>query len=294
MNWILLSLIVAFLYAINNIIDKIFINNYIKNPYLASAISYSATFFLFCGISIFKVNVFDADIRIIFFAFIIGIINSIACILFYFTIQKDEVSRFVLILSFQPAFVIILSFFVLGEFFSNIIYLGLILTLAGSLLISFKKVENKYKINYLLLFLIILTTILFALRSVLIRYVSLDTDIYLINFWIGIAAGLMFIIIYPFHRPKNLAEKKGAKALFIADILSAIILFTLALALKDGPASLVTSLMQVKLVFVFIITLILTKYFPNFLKEEISKKIILQKIMAMSIIIIGTLLIIYR
>lgn len=294
MNWILLSIIVAFLYAVIHIVDKIFIDNHVKNPYLASAISFFSTLVIFCSISFFKTDVFSANFKVIAISFTAGIINSICVILYYYTLQKEEVSRFIPIMSLQPGFAVILAYFILAESFSSIVYLGIILILFGSLLMSIRKKINKFGINKLLLFLLIIVTILFALKNVLIKLGSLDTDIYIVNFWVGVAAGLMFIIFIFKNWPKNKLEMKGSRLLLIADILSAGTFFALALTLKKGPASLVTSIMQLKLVFVFIFSVFFTIFFPKILKEEISKKILLQKIIAMSIIIIGTILIIYR
>ena len=294
MNWILLSVIVALLYAIVNIIDKIFIDNHVKNPYLASAISFFSTVVIFCGISIIKTDVFHANLKVIAISFSAGLINSICVILYYYTLQKEEVSRFVPIMSLRPGFAVILSYFILAESFSGIVYLGIILILLGSLLMSIRKKINKFSIDKLLIFLLIIVTILFALKNVLIKWGSLDADIYIVNFWVGVAAGLMFLIFIFKHWPKNKLEMRGSKLLLIADILSALTFFALALTLKKGPASLVTAIMQLKLVFVFIFSVFFTVFFPKILREEISKKIILQKVAAMSIIIIGTLLIIYR
>jgi len=294
MNWILLSLIVALLYAIVNIVDKIFIDKHVKNPYLASVISFLSTVIIFCGISFFKTDVFNTNFRVIAISFSAGMVNSICVILYYYTLQKEEVSRFVPIFSLQPGFTVMLSFFILNEAFSGVIYLGIILVLFGSFLMSIRKTANKTKVNSMILFLIILTTILFALKNVLVKLGSLDADIYVINFWFGIAACLMFVIFFYKNRPKNKKEIKNSSLLLIADILSAVTLFILSLAIKKGPASLVTSIMQLKLVFVFIFSVFFTLFLPKILKEEISKKILLQKIVAMSIIIIGTLLIIYR
>lgn len=294
MNWILLSIIVAFLYAIVHIIDKIFIDSHVRNYYLASAISFFSTLLIFCGISIFKTNVFNVDLNIILISFSAGLINSICVILYYYTLQKEEVSRFIPIMSLQPGFTVILSYLILAESFSGIVYLGILFILLGSLLMSIRKKVNKYKVDKILIFLLIIVTVLFALKNVLIKLGSLDTDIYVVNFWVGVAAGLMFIMFMPKNWPKNKLEMRGSKLLLIADILSALTFFALALTLKKGPASLVTSIMQLKLVFVFIFSVIFTIYFPHILKEKISKKILLQKIIAMSIIIIGTILIIYR
>ncbi|MFH0819155.1 MAG: DMT family transporter [Patescibacteria group bacterium] len=291
MNWILLSILAAGLYTVIYVIDKLMIDNLIKKPSLAAAVSSLSTFAFFIATSIIKTDITFDNPKIIVLSLLAGVVNGLTILLYYYILSKEEMSRFIPVLSLMPAFVIILSYFILNETFSTIIYVGIFLVIIGSILISLKKSDLKIKLNLSFL-LAILTAMGFAVKNVLIKLGSQSIDVHEVNYWLGIGAGLMFFIFLTKGWDKNKKIIKASTILFFVDLISAGTFYVLAIALSHGPASLVSSMIQLKLVFTFIVAIIFSVFFPKILKEKLSKFIIIQKTFAIIIIIFGALLII--
>lgn len=293
MAWIILALINALLLAVVAIIDKIIIDDHITKPTLATSISAAANglFFIISALALISGSIF-IDLKFMILAIVTGCIHMLAVYFYYAAMQKDEVSRVTPIFALMPVFVTILSFYFLQESFSGIIYLGIILIIAGSILISLKKSSAKIKLS-LAFFLAISGALFFAIKNVLFKYAAGYVEIYAYNFWFGIGAlGIMIVFLLISGMPKTNTEKKATKFLFSMCVISALAFVVLTKALEAGPASLVTAMMQTKLAIVFFMTIILTVFLPRFFKERITKKILIQKAIAITMIIVGAVLII--
>jgi len=84
------------------------------------------------------------------------------------------------------------------------------------------------------------------------------------------------------------------KVIIVMSISKGLFLFgslLLTIALSFGYASLVYSLSSIQPFFVLLIAVILSRFFPSILKEEVSKSIVLVKIIAIISIFIGAFLI---
>jgi hypothetical protein len=101
---------------------------------------------------------------------------------------------------------------------------------------------------------------------------------------------------------KEIFEKKGildkkTMSLFIcsqasgglANILQSFAIFLAPVAFLP----IVNSLRGVQYIFLFLMTLFLSIFFPKILKEEISKKIIFQKIVSIILIVAGLALLVF-
>ena len=71
--------------------------------------------------------------------------------------------------------------------------------------------------------------------------------------------------------------------------LAGLALITVATAV--GFATLVTALSDVQSLFVLLFTVVLSLFFPKILKEELSGKIVLQKLVAIILMFVGVILI---
>ncbi len=117
-------------------------------------------------------------------------------------------------------------------------------------------------------------------------------DVWGLNFWLGLGSLGIAVIFFLAHGwPATKKDKQIALILFGADLVSSLVLWIMTIALSRGPASLAVSLMQIKMAFVFIASLILSRWWPQMLKEKITTKILVQKIIAIVIIFIGAILI---
>jgi drug/metabolite transporter (DMT)-like permease len=189
---------------------------------------------------------------------------------------------------------LILAAIFLNEIFSPIKYLGIILLVAGAILISTKKFS---RISFGKAFWwMVLAAGFSAVNAILTKYL-LDFT----NFWtvfgykgLGMIIGSVFVAFFYFPDLIETVKQHGKKAIVAtsaSEILTVIgILFTI-IAMSVGYVTLVNTLSSVQPFFVLVITVLLSVFFPSILKEEINKSTIFLKLSAIALMFIGAILI---
>ena len=96
---------------------------------------------------------------------------------------------------------------------------------------------------------------------------------------------------------KQIISDKKTQAVFLgAQLCGGAANFLQSFAISLTPFAFlatVNSLRGIQYVFLFLITLFLTVFFPKILKEEISKGILIQKIIAIVLIVAGLALLVF-
>ena len=144
----------------------------------------------------------------------------------------------------------------------------------------------------------ILSSILYALYEALFKYVALENNFWISNFWqfIGLLLfGITLLVFSKKYREQLLSmlRNNGKKIIglnIINELLymagNIILLFAYLLA----PLALVGLVNVYQPIFVFIIGILLTIFLPKIAIEKIEKRYLTQKILAISIIFIGSIL----
>ena len=208
------------------------------------------------------------------------------------------------------------AYFLLKENLNPQQYIAFIFLIIGSFLVSLdfqrhgawhwlkKKLhlEKRFSMPHIrkALWVALPSAALFGISHVLAKYVYTQTEFLTGFIWtrFGSLLAVIFLLLIPLNRElifkdlkKNKKKKKQAKKTGVKFLFgqacggSAMLLIQYAIFL--GSVSLVTSLQGVQYAFVFLIILITTLFFPKFLKEEITKEIFIQKIIAVIFIFIG-------
>ncbi len=285
MNWLILTLAAMFLMALVNIIDKIIVSKN-KDPRLATIVSGSAMFVVFGSFALYYKELTLSLIPALI-GMLAGIVTVTATYYYYQAFRLEEVSKLVPLLALSPVYVIIISWLLFDEKFTTFTYLGIILVLFGSFLITHRKIRPKKSIG---IFSILLAGFLYALSAVLLKMSSISSSPHSVSFWIGIGSLLVsLVLIIGYHKKIDL---ESAKKYFMNDVLSGISIFMIFLAIASGPVSLVSTFMQAKPLFVFILALALSRYRPNLLSEELRLNVLMKKGIAIALIIAGAIMII--
>ena len=222
---------------------------------------------------------------------------------FYKALKKFEASRVIpAIGGALPIFVFLLIyFFSFGKTSLNFLkFLGFILLIFGSVLISYKKEK---KVSFPSLKVSLIAAFFLALSFTLAKYVYLE-----LPFWSGFIlmriGGFLLASLYffPFLKIKKELFKKDKS---LVPKTAAVFIFNQSLSAGAGilqnwaiflaPLSLVpviNALQGTQYVFLLVLAICISLKFPKILKEEISGKIIIQKISAILLITAGLFLII--
>ena len=290
--WIILSVTAALLWTIVALIDKFVLSHEMHDPILATIIAGFSVFILFVVSS----SLFGNDIFIPFYLIILllfaGLLYGSAIYFYYSVMKKGEISRIISFFSVSPIFVLIFAFIFLNERLTMLDYLGIILIVSGSFLISIKKDHSKYFFSSAF-FVTIFAALLISFRTLFVKFATLQISIWPVLFWVGCGSGLLSLFLFFKHHPHiHKKAKKGIEHLILGRFISAIGLLIFFIAVSLTSVSLVSALVKIEIFFVFIAVTILSYFHPHFIKEKISSEIILQKLISVILIFVGVFLIV--
>jgi len=294
MSWILFSILSAAVWAIVNTVDKYVLTKLVKKPVvplmILGIIGLIASFFvhLFHGFS--YLSYFNIAL-----AFVAGILYVIGILFYFKAVKIEEISRVIPLLYLSSLFVSILAAIFLGEIFTPIKYLGIFLLIIGAVSISSK---NFIKFGFGKAFwFMVLASLVFSINAVITKYLLNFVDFWTIFSYIRIGAFFALIPTFCFSFKDLILAvwehgKKTVILISLNEILALFAVILITIAMTKGYITLVNALSSVQPFFVLLIAVILSVFYPKILKEEIGKSAILLKLIAITLMFVGVILII--
>lgn len=301
MTWILIALIPPLLYAISNHTDKYLIEKYFKGGEVGAFIIFSAVFSIIIVpfIYFFKPEVLFIGLSSALILLLNGclIVGSLIC--YFYAMREEEASVVIPFYQTIPIFGYILGYFILGETLSwSQIVASLVIILGASILAFEIEEEGGYRFKKRVVFLMLAASLLYALNGVIFKLFALDLGFWTSIFWEQNGKVLLGILILTFIESyrKQVVEVfrlNKASILFFNILnegatLSADLICAFAYLL--APITLVMAVNSAQPFFVLVIGIILTLLFPKTFKESLAKKHLVQKIVAIGLIIMGGVL----
>ncbi|MBS1266965.1 MAG: hypothetical protein MAG795_00935 [Candidatus Woesearchaeota archaeon] len=280
----------VFIFSFVNILDKLLLEKYLKN-YTLVLFKSIIWLVILCLIPFINFTIPTLNQLILIFA--ASFFGLIAFVPYTKAFEIEEASRLIPLLPLQSLFVLLLSAILINERLTLIQYTAFVLMLFGGVLLSIKKTKHVLKLSNG--FWLMITAVFFwGLNLVIMKHiynVAHYWSSFIIGVFISSVIGILFLLKKPIRKDFRKVLKttsKQAKIMIISNGLLHIIALTFTMyALKQGIASLVSVLSSFQGLFVFILAIILSKFFPKVLKEDISKQVVLNKILAIILLLIG-------
>ena len=138
-------------------------------------------------------------------------------------------------------------------------------------------------------------SIVLAINQVITKYLLSFADFWTIFGYIRIGAFVALIpsIIMNVESFKNIYKKQGLKPfsfITISESLNMLGVLSITLAAATGFITLVNALSSVQPFFVLLLTVIISIFYSQILKEEIGKSIVARKVVAIVIMFVGVIL----
>lgn len=303
-TWLIIVIIAYFILAIVNLADKFIIDNLIKSSrsytFLVGGLSILvwvlAPFYLvWPGIALFWLNL------------IIGALFPAALLLLYRSLKLGEASKVMVIAGGAvPVFSFLLSLAILKENFSQQQIWALILLILGTVIIAWMPPKKKFlshilaglglksETELIAVFTALGAAMIFALFFVGTKILYIAEPFMSAFIWIRLGsflAVLSFLLIPSWRKEifKNLKKlkKHGAK-IFLANQIFAGAGFTLQnYAIALGSVAIVNALQGVQYALLIIFAALLTIFYPKLITENISRIVIIQKVIAIILIAAG-------
>ncbi len=298
--WFLLALLSPALWAISNHLDRYLSTRFVRDSGMGALIIISALF----GIivlpliaiiqpSVFAISVLSASILIV------GAIISILGILAYlYAIRDNDVSFVIPLFELIPVVSFVLGYIFLQESLTMIQALGSALIITGAVVLGLE-FSGKITFKYRLVCLMLIAVLGFSINGLLFKYVAQGEDFWISTFWsyVGLViSGIGFYMFVPSYRRdfKYTIRFSGAKVLsinFISESVTAIANIIVNYALLLAPIALVYTVNSLQSVFVLLYGALLTIFAPRIYKENFQRRILLQKILGIVVILVGAWLV---
>ena len=301
MTWFLIAIIGPFLYAITNHIDKILLEKYFKEGGVGTLILFSSLLsilalpFIFWG----DPTVFSMETSNILVLSVVGLLNILVLWFYLKALETEEASIVIIFYQLVPVMATILGYFILGEVLSNTQLLAMVIIILGTSLVAIEfDDENNLKLRKKTILYMSLASFFWATESVIFKVIALDENVWRTLFWEHIMMVLVGILIYLFisnyRKHFHEALKANSKAILSTNVLNESIYIlgnnVVAFAYIMAPIGLVLLTESFQPVFVVIMALLLTIFFPKLSVEEMGAKYLGQKIIAIFITGVGTYL----
>jgi len=304
MSWLFITLSAYFLNAIAMVIDKTILQRKVNNAFVYTF--YVAALGTLLVILALPVAYF-LSLKLVwpgwtqfYISLLAGGAFALGLIMMYRILGKEDASRVVPIIGgLTPIFVLLLAYKIIGEQLLGRQLLAFALVVLGALLISLEFKKHSWRLKGLL-WPAIIAAVFFALSYVLTK------DVYnhqpFISGFIWTRLGVLLFALIPMlyapnlhallHQPKHQGLQHAKYRFLFGQSCGGASAVLIQYAISIASVSLVQALQGTQYVFVFLIVLISTFYFPKFLKEKISSRVIIQKSLAIALIALGVYFII--
>ena len=298
MSWFFITLVASFLWSFVNIFDQYLVAEYSTGRRGSGGLVLfsSLTGILAAGLIGISTNGLLAIPVLDKLLLVLAGGISIAWIVFYlFALEIEDVSAVVSWFLTVPIFGYILGYLFLNETLSAQQLFGAFIILFGVFLISIDFSGQKKKFKWRPGLYMLTACFLISATGVIFKYVTIGNNFWISSFWeyvgLGIFGVIIFLFIPKYRHEFMLMNKQGGKKIFALNTTSEI--FTTIGNLLSNYALLLAPVTMVYLVgsfqpaIVLLLTLLATRFFPQIARENITKRILLPKIIAIAVMILG-------
>jgi drug/metabolite transporter (DMT)-like permease len=297
-NWFFIALIAPFLYALANHTDKYLITKYLKNGEAGAFIIFSALFSVVALpiVALIHPGVMNVTLATAVGQAINGMLVVVSILCYFYALDKDEASFVVPLYQTMPIFGFILGYFILGESIRTTQILASLVILAGATILSID-FTGKFRLKKEVIGYMLLASLMYAISTVMFKFIAVGEENFWPSlFWNLVGKALLGIIFFAFIR----SYRRQFVTMIKSNAISAIALtslsetlFILAEAISAfatflAPVFLVLLVDAFQPVFVLILGILLTVFFPKISQESLTRKSLIQKFVGVGIIVLGT------
>ena len=291
--WAVLSVLYAFSMAMVNMMDKFVLSRWGLKPIVLllilglTGLVPAPVIFVARGFS-------PLSLKIVLTAGAAGLFFVLMAALYFLAAKSEEISRVVPLFYLSPLFVSVLAWAFLGERLVAAEYAGILLLTAGAILINSRpgvlfRPGKAFR-------LMILAAFMLALHMTAVKQALKGSDFWTIFSLVRLWTFILLIpwLIRRWSDLKDAVREHGPKVIGIMSIneifaLAATLCSTAAVSLVS--VTLVTALVSLQPFFVLVFALLLSRFLPGVLKEETRASTVLLKLVSITLMVTGALLI---
>ena len=291
--WILLAILSPFLMSFTNLMEKFLVDKKIKHhaviPFFGGIVSaiLGILIFIFHGFVLLPVS----QVCVLLLS---GILLIVYLLPYFEALAIDDSSRVVPLFQFAPVFVVLLSSLLLKEHLTAHQMIAFMFIIFGGFLLGMEKSDLTIFKPRKSMVLILISSLIVSFVGVLFKfaYVTGDFITTLAYQSIGSGIGAVLLLLVPTIRRGCLSEYKRLQGQVLAILVFNKLLefvgeLTSLVAITIAPVALVTVFSGLQPFFLLIEVILLSRWLPHILEEDISKEILAQKFISLLLIFIG-------
>lgn len=300
MQWFYLPLGAALLWAIGNHVDKFLIGRYFRgsSPKSMIAIQIVVDLFTLPVLYFLDSDIFSVPYAQIAILIALGAFAIIPIILYLYALQEGEASVVIPLFQTIPVFLYILGYFVLGEQLTFRQTIASALIIMGAFFISVDIFERKFRTKAKVLLCMLIASLCWAIRGVVFKPIVAENKFWPVNFWefagIVIMGFVLLLFVKSFRQAWIQMFYNNTKKIIALNIFNETIniaaSFMVNFAYLFAPIVLVSVMGSFQPFFVFLIGIFITLFIPRFGKETMITSHLVQKFLAIGVMIFGTYL----
>ncbi len=301
MNWFFLALLGPLLYATTNYIDKVLLDKYFKQKGVGTILLFSSLLSVIALPFIFLVDhtVFSMSARDILIMATVGGLNVGVLWCYLLALKHEEASVVIVFYQLVPVIGGILGYFFLGEILKPLQIIAMAIVIVGTTIVAFEiDSDNHFKLRKKTVLPMLAAASFWAIGGVIFKAVALEENIWRTIFWehvMLVAVGVVIFIFIRSYRDDFLsAFKNNSKTILSYNVANELIYITgnviVAYTYLLAPIGLVLLTESFQPIFVLLIGIFLTIFFPKIIAEKIQARHLWPKIIAILITLVGTYL----
>ncbi|MGB0757489.1 MAG: EamA family transporter [Patescibacteria group bacterium] len=290
MLWLVLALIGYILNALATLISKWLLIKDIPEPVV---FTFYIGVFNLVALVLIPFGFYVPSALQILIALISG--ASYAWAMYYLAValNKDQASQVApMIGGLQPVFVLAFAWWFLPETLVFKQYIGIALIVFSTIFLALE--VNKKRLFTESVKYILLSSVLFGLSYALLKLVYIEQGFVSGFVWtrIGTFAFVAILAALPGNwkliTKSSKKSKPAAKEWFVVgQILGAVSFLLVSYAISLGPVTIINALQGIQYAFLFVFIVLVARWHPRMLDEPLTKSVVLQKTLAILVLIIG-------
>lgn len=300
MSWLIYAFSGPVLWALSTHIDKYLVERYFKQGSVAVLMVFTAIIGVLAlpFIWLYQPEVVSLDLQSMAVIAVSGILYMGAIYFYLEALQAEEASTVAPFFQAAGIYGLMLGYFVLGEELSVLQIIGVLLIIAGSVLLSMRFGQDVSRIKGRLVILMLACALAIALSTLIFKFFAVREEFWTTTFW-NFAGQAIFgaILMLTAANRRQFAKMMRANTWAVLSVNGANELINLGgnlgmrYTLLFAPLGIVQAISSTTPFFVLFFGVILSLFFPSLGREEISFAGLIQKIIAITLVVAGVLLI---
>lgn len=272
MIWFLLSISVAAISAIINLLDKHILAKYLRSP--IEAVSVLGVFSVVFIAILFPLRIYFSDAvysGFSWFSFYAGFFEVVYIYLYLKAIDKEDVAYMVPIFALAPIFSLLPAWFLLKQGVALLPILGILVVLLGLLIMAWSK-RGKFVMPSKYYGYMVMASFFYAIHGVFLGK-GLENTNFLDNLLlsrIGVIAGSIYLLLVSRKLTSILVLNKKSYVFLVSEGLYILSVWLFIVAISVGPVAYVMGVVNIQPVFVLLLCILLWGLQPQFLAERES------------------------